>query len=355
MAETGEGLSYLTLTILTLGAPMLDPVAVSDHEQQLRFCELPGLSVLTPDVVARHRPQVSLLFLNGVGKVEGRCSLWWQDTPAYAGHRLGLIGHFAVRDAESASYVLATACEQLAQHSRTLAVGPMDGNTWNRYRLLTQRGTEPPFFLEPDNPDDWPDFFIEQGFRPLAEYYSAITHSDALVRPISGDVLDPAPPRGIAIRSLDLTRFDEELGRIHTLTLDSFRDNFLYTPIDLELFLSQYQGIRPHVRPELVLQAEHREKLIGYLFGIPDLMQAKRGQPIDTAIAKTMAVHPDHRGAGLGSLLLDSFARRAAGLGYRRVIHALMHEDNKSRRISAHSATTIRRYTLYAKPLGGPA
>jgi len=29
----------------------------------------------------------------------------------------------------------------------------MDGSTWHRYRLPTERGAEPTFFLEPDNPE----------------------------------------------------------------------------------------------------------------------------------------------------------------------------------------------------------
>ena len=54
-----------------------------------------------------------------------------------------------------------------------LTLGRMDGNTWRRYRLLTWRGTDPPFLLEPDNPDDWPRHFEAAGFAPLATYYSS--------------------------------------------------------------------------------------------------------------------------------------------------------------------------------------
>jgi GNAT superfamily N-acetyltransferase len=159
----------------------------------------------------------------------------------------------------------------------------------------------------------------------------------------------------MTLRPLDVLHFEEELHRVHALSLEGFRDNFLYSPISLDDFLAQYRVIRPYVRPELVLMLDSSERLFGYIFGIPDLLQAKSGLPIDTAIAKTMAVHPDHRGEGLGTLLLACFAEAAAGLGYRRIIHALMHQDNRSRKISSHTAKAIRRYTLYAKPLGGPA
>jgi GNAT superfamily N-acetyltransferase len=288
------------------------------------------------------------MLLDASGPVVARCSLWWRDTPSLPGHRLGLIGHYAARDAASAADILRLVCEQLAHEGCTLAVGPLDGTTWNRYRLLSERGSEPLFFLEPDNPDEWPGHFTQQGFTPLAQYYSAVTVCDAC--PAS-----PPIPAGMTLRLLDLNRFDEELRRIHALSLEGFRDNFLYSPIGVDNFLAQYRDIRPYVRPEAVLLLERQGRLIGYLFGVPDWLQAKRGQVIDTVIAKTMAVRLDHRGEGLGTLLLARFAEVAAGLGYRRVIHALMHEGNRSRRISAHTATSIRRYTLYARPLGGRA
>jgi L-amino acid N-acyltransferase YncA len=327
---------------------MLHPRVAFDGYDLHRFCELPGLSALTPQVVARHHPQASWMLHDAGGRAAARCSLWWQDTPVLPGHRVGLIGHYAVRDATAAAGALRLACEQLAEQGCTLAVGPLDGTTWNRYRLLTERGGEPHFFLEPDNPDDWPAHFTGQGFSSLAQYSSAVAACDA--SPPS----QPSPP-GMTLRPLNPSRFDEELCRIHALSLEGFRDNFLYSPIGLDDFLEQYRGIRPHVRPELVLLLERQDRLVGYLFGVPDLMQARRGQPIDTVIAKTMTVHPDHRGEGLGNYLLNRFAEVAAGLGYRRVLHALMHEDNRSRRISSHTATTFRRYTLYAKPLGGSA
>src|SRR5262245_27839519 len=153
-------------------------------------------------------------------------------------------------------------------------------------------------------------------------------------------------------RTLDTERFEDELRRIHALTLDSFRENFLYSPISVDDFLAAYRPIRPYVRPDLVLLLEQQGRLVGYLFGISDHLQAQRGQGIDTAIIKTMAVHPDLAGHGLGGLLMARFHEVAARLGYRRVIHALMHEDNRSRKLSRHTARTIRRYTLYAKPLG---
>ena len=63
-------------------------------------------------------------------------------------------------------------------------------------------------------------------------------------------------------------------------------------------------------------------------------------------------MRPDRRSLGLGGLLIGLCYRAARDLGYRRAIHALMHEENHSRRIGGDAARVFRRYTLYSRPHG---
>jgi GNAT superfamily N-acetyltransferase len=227
----------------------------------------------------------------------------------------------------------------------------MDGNTWRRYRLITERGQEPPFFLEPDNPDDWPDHFRSAGFSPLARYVSALNDDLSVADPRVPEATKRLNADAVQIRPIDLSRFEDELKAVHELSVEAFADNFLYTPITQQEFLSMYAPVRPHLRSQLILLAEKDSRLIGFMFGVPDVMQAKRGQPITTAIAKSMAVRPGRSGAGLGSVLMDSFQQEARSLGFTRVIHALMHEDNRSLKISARFGKPIRQYTLFIREL----
>jgi L-amino acid N-acyltransferase YncA len=321
-------------------------IEVTTPEQRERFCALPGPAPLSPAILERHRPDASLLLADA-----GRCSLWWTDTPPHAEHCLGAIGHYWVQDADAARQLLNVAADRLAAHGCTLAVGPMDGNTWRSYRLLSERGDQPPFFLEPDNPDAWAGQFLDNGFTPLAQYYSALSGDLTVEDPRLAEVARRLADDGILFRPLNPDRFEDELRSIYQLSLASFQQNFLYTPIGVDEFIAQYSNIKPHVRPELVLIAEKQGMPVGYVFGIPDLLQAKRGQKIDTAIVKTVAVHPQHGRAGLGGLLVARCHEAARALGYQRAIHALMHETNKSRRISGHTAHVFRRYTLFARAL----
>jgi len=327
------------------------PVAVVSPDEHERFCALPGFSPVCPTALARQRPD-ALWMLRGDGDtMSARCALWWERTPPYAGHRLGLIGHYAARDATAATGLLDLARTDLAQHGCTLAVGPMDGSTWQNYRLIIEFGDEPPFFMEPDHPDGWPGHFLKSGFTALAHYYSAL-NTDLLQQDRGlSDVLRRARSLGISTRPLRMDHLPEELSGIHELTIECFRDAFLFTPISRDDFLAQYLELRACVQADLILLAEQSGGLIGFIFAVPDLRQAVRGVAIDTMVIKTLAVHPEFRGTGVGRLLAARCHEAAYRLGYRRAIHALMLDTSAARTISDRIARPIRRYALFACPL----
>jgi GNAT superfamily N-acetyltransferase len=299
-----------------------------------------------------HAPDRMLLLVDR-GSLVARCSCWWTETVRPEDRPIGVIGHYAAADAGASQALLSSACELLSANGAVTAVGPMDGTTWRRYRFVVDRGAEPPFFLEPDHPDDWPGRWSAAGFAPLAAYTSAMNGDLHVEDPRMPPALDRLRAAGVGIRPLDTSRIDEELRRIFTLSLSAFSRNFLYTPIGEAEFLAQYQAVLPYVRPELVLLAEKDGALVGFMFALPDLLQARRGGAIDTIIIKTLAVDPSVGGMGLGGALTDLAQRKAHELGFRRAIHALMLETNVSQKISHRSARTIRRYALFSKRLGG--
>lgn len=279
-------------------------------------------------------------------------SLWWTHVPPMAGECPGVIGRFSAGTEAEASVVLTRACEELRARGCTLAVGPMNGNTWRSYRLVTEAGDEPPFLLEPVNPAEWAVWWRAAGFGPLAEYYSSATE-DLVTRDERVDgVAARMRAAGVTVRAFRLEEFEAELERIYEVSVVSFQSNYLYTPLPKEAFLAQYRAIRERVRPELVLLAEDAERRpVGYVFAVPDYAQAARGEKVTTVIVKTLAVLPGRQHAGLGAWLLAEVHAAARSLGFTRAIHALMHETNKSRNLSAHYAKTIRRYTLFSKRL----
>ncbi|MBE9101478.1 GNAT family N-acetyltransferase [Vacuolonema iberomarrocanum] len=296
--------------------------------------------------------------------LRARCSLWWQRTPTLPGKTLGVVGHYAADDAAGAIAILEHAQTELARQGCTYVVGPMDGNTWQRYRLVSKSPSdgkpEPPFFLEPINPESWNQHFLRTGFQPLATYSSALNPNLSQRDARMETVAIRLKHQGVQVRSLDLSKFEDELRRIHTLSCESFQRNFLYTPISVEAFSLQYAKVQPYVRPEFILLAEkatgvlsndQAPELVGFLFAVPDWLAAQRGEALTTLIVKTVAVKPGRAYAGLGSYLVDQVQAIAHQQGYTRAIHALMYDQNPSRNISDRFAEPIRRYTLYGKEL----
>lgn len=306
---------------------------------------------LEPAVLGSDAPNLHWMLPGARGMLRARCSLWWTGTPTLLGHRAGLVGHYAACDAAAGSLLLERACRELATRGCRVAVGPMDGSTWRRYRFVTERGSEPTFFLEPDNPDEWPGHFLAAGFQPIAHYVSAVNTDLDREDPRVGQVADRLAAQGIRIRPLDPRRAQQDLQRIYAISAVSFRNNFLYTPIAEAEFLAQYRAFLPVLRPELVLIAEAEDKPVGFIFAVPDLKQAERGCSVDTVIVKTLAVLPERAHAGLGSLLLAACQGAARRLGCARAIHALMHEQNASRNLSRRFAQPMRRYALFGKAL----
>jgi GNAT superfamily N-acetyltransferase len=330
----------MTPTFLELAASDPDPAV-----------EAAGVALLPQAERELHVPDRHFILLDR-GAAAARCSCWWTSVPSLPGQRLGVVGHYAAAGDAAAAAMLSRACEALSSAGCTIAVGPMDGNTWRRYRFVVERGAEPTFFLEPDNPDEWPAQWEKAGFVTAARYSSAMNDDLTVEDPRTEASLRRLESGGISIRTFDPGRTDEELRRIYGLSLAGFSRNFLYTPIGHAEFDAQYRAVLPFVRPELVLLAEREGELAGFIFAIPDILQGRRGHRVDTAVVKTMAVDPAASGMGLGGVLMDLVQRSARNLGFRRAIHALMHEENVSRSISARYGRTIRRYALYTRPLG---
>ena len=277
---------------------------------------------------------------------------------------IGLIGHYETLDAEAGVEVLRAAARALANDGATRVVGPMNGSTWARYRLALRPGSgddadaeasgsetsledPPPFLAEPWNPPSYSLDFKAAGFVVAARYESRVDESlesealdaDALAQSVSA--------AGFRVRPLDLSRFDEELTALYELSLATFANNLYYSPIGKAAFQAQYQKARPLIDPELVLIAENAAGApVAFQFAFVDPL-TPAGAP-RRVVVKTVATAPAARGKGLGGAMLDRIRRRARAAGCHSIVHALMHVENFSMRMSArHESRLFRRYALY--------
>lgn len=267
----------------------------------------------------------------------------------------GIIGHYETTENTAGVLLLNKTKELLTHQNAKIILGPINGSTWERYRLLLPKGPEeptfhPPTFLgEPQNPQDYPLHFIQAGFSVIDNYESRIVH-DLTTRQSKIDSLKNKMDRlNITTYPIDLEHFDEQLHDIFLFSLQSFSNNPFYQPIDFEHFKLLYKEIKPYLDPDFILLSRDKEgTLVGFIFAYPDLLSLQTGGK-RRLIFKTFAVSDKFRVSGLSLFLYDILHLKAHEKGYESVIHALMHSDNNSLRFSkkGNPSELFNRYALF--------
>ena len=284
-------------------------------------------------------------------RVRARCSIWWRDTVKVNGSSTGTIGHYAATDAEYGEAVLQHACKELKNRRCAIAVGPLDGNTWRSYRFITERGDAKPFFLEPDNPDEWPQHFDNVGFSTLSHYVSEINPDIANRQPELGSLREKFVNLGVQIEPVDVDNPVDDMAGIYRVVRESFRSAFLYTPLDIGLYVGIYEPMLTQVDPRLMLVAKHDGEVVGFILAPPDFLQLSHQHTMDAIVLKTVAVLPRKEYSGLGRVLIVDLLKNAIDMGFTTAISALMHTENRSQKISSDCAGPMRAYEVFAKEL----
>ncbi len=288
-----------------------------------------------PDATMEHRRN---------GAVLARASLWHRVTPLHGGRRVGFVGEVESHDDDALTALLQGAAAQLRAAGCELAVGPVDGDTWHRYRLVTWSDGTPPFALEPFSPLEASLPWTKAGFEALETYASyrddALAERDPRVPVLAARLRDA----GVTVRALDLDRFDDELAQIHALALRGFRDAPLFAPIGFEAFAALYRPLAPLLDPRLCPVAELNGRIAAALFALRD------PRAPEAVVLKTVVRDADRRLAGVGFVLTDASRTAAHALGATRAISALQHDGNVARSLAGR-AIVFRRYAVFAKEL----
>jgi GNAT superfamily N-acetyltransferase len=288
-----------------------------------------------------------------------------------AGLPFGMIGFFEAVDGtlgrEAAAAVLAEGVRWLRETGAGTIVGPMDGDTWHRYRLNVGPFSESPFLLEPYNPPSYPALWEAAGFRVLETYASTWSDTATVARRLEPRHRE-ALAAGYRLRPFAALRFEDELAVIYDLSTRIFAGNFLYSEISEDDFIDLYAGSRAIIDPALIWFAESPQREdVGFLFAYPDLFQAvaamrgrrdlaaklrflwhrrTAGKP-QAVNVKTLGVLPEHRRSGVGAALMHRVHVEALERGLPHANHCLFREGNPSGGMAGEEAQLLRTYHLY--------
>jgi hypothetical protein len=267
------------------------------------------------------------------------------------GAPLGLIGLFeALDDPEAVSELFEVAVKHLRELGCARAIGPIDGDTWHRYRINAGPFELPPFLLEPYNPSYYASLWEGCGFGVLETYSSKrIDDVEPVIKALSTKYA-AASAGGYTFERFEPGDFGSTLERIYKISVEIFRDNFLYSEIGFDEFRLLYRGVDGLVEPDSIWFAKAPDGTdAGFLFSYPNrTAHAPRGDALNF---KTLGVLSQHRRGGTGAALMYCGYEAGIRRGLRAANHCLMREGNPSERLDSGQGTVFRRYFLYERKL----
>lgn len=291
-------------------------------------------------------------------EVEGRClgRVGASLSPVRPG--TGAIGFFEVdvRHPEAQRMgceLLEVASAWLTSQGVTVAHGPMNFNTWFPYRFRIEEGTQSQthpddaihFGWEPVNPPEYVEIFARAGFQPLEVYHSQGHEGLAAFAAATQPAYERALGRGFQFRMFDSQRVMEtEVPALYEVSMQGFKDNFLFEPIPFEAFRSLYVPIAGKLDLSLSHLALSPEgKPLAFFFCFED-----HGY----VVYKSVAVSPEARGQGLSNAVAYLAAEAGVKRGLTKMITALVKTGAQSESYAKKvQLLWEHKYALFSKTL----
>lgn len=285
-----------------------------------------------------------LLSKNQEGDIVSCCIYYPQTEMRFENKEVCCFGFFeSLDDKQSVNSLVNYIIDRFENDTKTL-FAPIDGNTWNQYRLsINQEQLMYPMDIA--NPKYYSELLLEAGFDVARNYSSHIVTKLQFDKDLYSQRMNKMKEIGVRIRNINLDQFDSELDQVYDLCMISFKNSFLFSPIDREDFKQKYIQIKDHLQEDYIWMAvDENEKLICFLFGItfpvPDGKKAY--------MAKTLARLPEDKYAGVGALLGDLLQMKAIEDDCNFGINAFMEQENVSTILSEKlSASVLKSYALF--------
>lgn len=282
------------------------------------------------------------------------------------------VGFFGLFECESDQGVARRLFDAAAAFLRARGLrvmrGPASLSVHDEIGLLTDGYDSPPAILMPYNPPYYRDLVEAYGFeRVMALWaYRAEDRDGTIPDRLTQGVALARRRHGYSVRPIDLRRLDEDLGRIHEVYNEAWRDNWGAVPMTRRELDHVAGLLRWFGDPELCLIAEVGGETAGFSLSLPDLNQVliKVGgrllplgllrllwhrRRIDTVRMLAMGVLRKFRYMAIDVCLYHETIRRGLAKGYRQLEMSWVLESNvpMNRVLQKLGARIAKTYQIY--------
>jgi len=257
--------------------------------------------------------------------------------------KIGLIGFFEAISDEVAKLLLNEAIDWLKFQKVKEVRGPINLSIWHNYRFVTSSDSAPQFLFEPFNSSDYPGHFKKAGFRVAESYISAYRNEFSSIMTYAKPKYEDIRKSNFSIRTINLSDIDNDLKIFYRLSIEVFKNSWSFAPISFEEFVTLYKKITKKINQRYCHFISKQNKEIGFCFSIEDPLASQK-----TLIMKTIGILPKFQKSNLGSALIYLQTKNAIEDGYKRIIYALMRQNNVASNINPYGAKVFRRYESYS-------
>ncbi len=264
----------------------------------------------------------------------------------YLGKEHLILGGYEMQNNAEASqmlfdYIIA---EAKAENYKSI-IGPMNGSTWEAYRLAESSESNP-FLLEPKYNAHFISQWEQAGFEKSMSYYSSITKLQAQAQWVEKEKSMEAhfKAKNVNIEKWPNKFSESQWKQLAEFNNKAFAKNPLFSPISEARFKEKYSALLQHIDTQFMYFVKEGKELVGLLFAYPDVLNTE----CKNLVLKTMARLPKPSLKGLGTWLAARLHNEALSFGYENIIHALMYTENASTlRSDEFKGEVFRNYSLY--------
>ena len=188
-------------------------------------------------------------------------------------------GFFGMLDAEdnqaTFAALMATAEQWLAEQGMRRVRGPFNLSINEETGLLIDGFADPPVFMMRHALPYYRERIEQCGYHKAADTLAYLINPNFVAPPVMQRLLKMASER-VTVRTLDRSRFDEEIMLLRDIFNDAWSDNWGFVPFTEAEFKELGQNLKFLLHDEYIQIAEVDGEAAGFIIGMPNINEAIR-------------------------------------------------------------------------------
>ena len=288
----------------------------------------------------------------------------------------GFFGMLDAEDNQETFAALMTTAEQwLAEQGMRRVRGPFNLSINEETGLLIDGFADPPVFMMSHALPYYREHIEQCGYHKAADTLAYLINPNFVAPPVMQRLLKMASER-VTVRTLDRSRFDEEIMLLRDIFNDAWSDNWGFVPFTEAEFKALGQNLKFLLHDEYIQIAEVDGEAAAFIIGMPNINEAIRdlkGKLFPFGWLKLiwrlkikgpasgrvplMGVRKKFQktrlGPGLAFLIIEDVRNELHKRGAHRLELSWILEDNAGMRniIESIGGTAYKRYRVYERDL----